>query len=104
MFPRTIADRNHEVERLLHELGNVLRTVGRKIDSDFFHDLNSLRMQSLRMCSCAKYLKSFASHLPEQSFRHLAPLGDCCEIEVYDKARDNRRPTPSRVKIYLQSV
>src|ERR1051326_4041806 len=75
MLLRAITDRDHIIDLLVRQLRNILRPVLCNINSDFFHDRHSSRMQPLRMCSGAKYFKSFASHLPKQSLRHLASRG-----------------------------
>src|SRR5271157_2374325 len=67
-----VADGNHVIEILPHELIHGFRPLARNIDPDFMHGGNGFRAHVAGFCAGARDLERSASIVPKQSFRHLA--------------------------------
>ena len=70
-----IADREHEIERLVREFVHVLGAVAGDVDPELRHHGDGFRPHAARAGSGAENLEAIAGVVTQQAFRHLAAGG-----------------------------
>lgn len=72
ILPRSIADRNDEIELPTFKFPDRLRPLRRDVNTYLMHDINGFSSYGSRMRTSRKDLVKIAAFLPQQSFDHLA--------------------------------
>src|SRR5215470_499222 len=75
LLVRAVANGNHTLELLIHELIDGFRAMVRNVDAKLAHHLNRFRSDVRRRDSGTGNVESVTCHVPQQSFADLAPGG-----------------------------